>query len=60
MPTLKPKPAKELAYPNAWTEQYSAKMKDRITNDKNGQLVTAPTKKEGFLVPKTVFKLIKH
>jgi len=36
----KPKPAKELAYPNALTEKYAAKIKDRITNDKNGQLVT--------------------
>jgi len=35
-----PKPAKELAYPNALIEKYAAKMKDRITNDKNGQLVT--------------------
>jgi hypothetical protein len=34
-----PKPAKELAYPNARTETYAAKMKDRITKDKNGQLV---------------------
>jgi len=39
-PTLRPKPVKELAYPNARTEKYAAKMKDRITNDKNGQLVT--------------------
>jgi hypothetical protein len=36
----RPKPAKELAYSNTRTEKYAAKMKDRITNDKNGQLVT--------------------
>jgi len=36
----RPKPAKELAYPNAQTEKYAAKMKDRISKDKNGQLVT--------------------
>ena len=36
----RPKPAKELAYPNARTEKYAAKMKDRLTKDKNGQLVT--------------------
>jgi hypothetical protein len=36
----RPKPAKELAYPNARSEKYAAKMKDRITKDKNGQLVT--------------------
>jgi hypothetical protein len=36
----RPKPAKELAYPNARTEKYAAKMKDRITKVKNGQLVT--------------------
>ena len=35
-----PKPAKELALPNIRTEKYAAKMKDRISNDKNGQLVT--------------------
>jgi hypothetical protein len=35
-----PKPAKELAYPNAQAEKYAAKMKDRMTKDKNGQLVT--------------------
>ena len=35
-----PKPAKELAFPtHGQTEKYAAKMKDRITNDKNGQLV---------------------
>jgi len=37
---LQPKPAKELAYPNALTEKYAAKMKDITTKDKNGQLVT--------------------
>ena len=36
----RPKPAKELTYSNTLTEKYAAKMKDRITNDKNGQLVT--------------------
>ncbi len=35
----RPKPAKELTYSNTLTEKYAAKMKDRITNDKNGQLV---------------------
>jgi len=34
------KHAKELAYPNARTVKYAAKMKDRMTEDKNGQLVT--------------------
>jgi len=38
--TLKPKLAKEYACPNAQTEKNAAKMKDRITRDKNGQLVT--------------------
>jgi hypothetical protein len=38
--TTQPKPAKELAYPNAQTEKYAAKIKDRMTKDKNGQLVT--------------------
>ena len=36
----RPKPAKELAYSNTRTEKYAAKMKDRMTKDKNGQLVT--------------------
>jgi hypothetical protein len=43
-----PKPAKELAFPNVRTEKYAAKMKDRITHDKNGQLVTAPTRNWRF------------
>jgi len=36
----RPKPAKELAYTYPRTEKYAAKMKDRMTRDKNGQLVT--------------------
>jgi len=37
-----PKPAKELAFPtHGETEKYAAKMNNRITNDKNGQLVTS-------------------
>jgi len=37
----RPKTAKELAYPNAQqTDKVAAKMKDRMTKDKNGQLVT--------------------
>jgi len=36
----RPKPAKELAYPIAQTEKFAAKMRERITKDKNGQLVT--------------------
>lgn len=36
----RPKPAKELAYPTARQTENAAKMKDRISNDKNGQLVT--------------------
>jgi len=39
----RPKPVKELAYPNAPTERNdAAKINHRITKDKNGQLVTAP------------------
>jgi len=38
MPTHKPKPAKELAYPNAQTDsrqpESAAKMKDKLTKDK--------------------------
>jgi hypothetical protein len=45
---LKLKPAKELAYPNKRTEKYAAKMNDRMTKDKNGQLVTAVLQKSGF------------
>ena len=30
----RPKPAKELVYPNAQSEKYAAKMKDRITKKK--------------------------
>ncbi len=41
---LKPKPAKELAYPNGRQTENAAKMKDRMTKDKNGQLVTVPKK----------------
>jgi hypothetical protein len=33
MPTHKPKPAKELAYPNAQTDS-AAKMKVKLTKDK--------------------------
>ena len=58
--TTLPKPAKELAYPNARTKKYAAKMKDRITNDKNGQLVTKAICNKGFsvnlsILPRTNF-----
>ena len=36
----RPKPAKELAYPNARQTENAAEMGQRQTNDKNGQLVT--------------------
>jgi len=36
----RPKPAKELAYPNTRQTENAAKMGQRETNDKNGQLVT--------------------
>ena len=39
-PSLKTKFAKELAFPNARIKKYTIKMKDRLTNDKNGNLVT--------------------
>ena len=44
----RPKPAKELAYSNARTEKYTAKMKDSISRDKNGQLVTKAICNKGF------------
>ena len=41
----RPKLAKELAFPNARTDGKNvAKMKDRLTEDKNGQLVTKAIK----------------
>jgi hypothetical protein len=36
----RPKPAKELAYPNPRQAENAAKLGQRETNDKNGQLVT--------------------
>jgi hypothetical protein len=36
----RPKPAKELAYPNARQTENAAKLGQGQTNDKNGQLVT--------------------
>jgi hypothetical protein len=56
-PAHEPKLAKEYAFPNAQTQRHSSTDKPR---PKEGQLVTAPTQKAGFRVPKTVLWLIKH
>jgi hypothetical protein len=55
---LRPKPAKEFAYPNARTEKMQQKMKDRISKDKNGQLVTAPKNNGGGSANRNTVQLI--